>query len=91
MTETVTITVHVCSVCGDHSREVAETDSDIDDGHVYSYYIEDKGLVLAPCETCGILACRSCMDDGYCCDRRAEIESEGLPERALLGQQGLFE
>ena len=88
MTETTTISVHICSVCGDHSREVAETYPDIDDGHVHAYYVE--GIVLAPCTTCGLLACRSCIDDGFCCERRANIEMEGLPERVEAGQQGLF-
>ncbi|HUV64217.1 MAG TPA: hypothetical protein VMW24_09975 [Sedimentisphaerales bacterium] len=80
MTETTTISVHVCDVCGEHATE--------EQGE-FGYYVE--GIVLAPCETCGILACRSCTDDGDCCERRATIECEGLPERVLLGQQGLFE
>jgi len=39
-------------------------------------------------DTCGLLVCHSCMDDGYCCDRRAEIETEGKPKP---GQQVMFE
>ena len=80
MTETTTISVHCCAVCGTHAAE--------EQGEC-GYYVE--GIVLAPCETCRLVVCRSCMDDRDCCDRRGAIESEGLPERALLGQQGLFE
>jgi len=83
MTETTTISVHVCDVCGEHAAEGQASQSP------RGYYVE--GFVLAPCETCGLLACHSCADDGHCCERRAEIESEGLPKRARAGQIGLCE
>jgi len=90
MTETTTISVHICSVCGDHAKEELETWENGVPDQVHQYYV--AGIVLQKCDTCGLLACHSCMDDGYCCDRRAEIEMEGKPERAVLGrQQGLFE
>ena len=76
MPETVTITVHCCEVCGDHAEEVVYDDA----------YCLD-GMYLKPCEMCGILACWSCLSDGHCCDRRADIEMEGKPHR---GQQELF-
>jgi len=47
-----------------------------------------EGIYLRTCDTCGLLVCESCRNDRYCCDRRADIESEGLPQR---GQGKLFD
>ena len=77
MTDTVTITVHCCEVCGDHAEEVIDSDG--------TCFVE--GIHLRKCDTCGLLACWSCLDDGDCCDRRADIEIEGLPK---AGQMVLF-
>ena len=78
------IAVHFCEVCGAHVHEEAETYPDLDDGHVHSWYVE--GLSLQPCDTCRLIVCASCRDDGFCCDRRAAIEMEGLPERPNTGE-----
>ena len=79
----ITLTFHTCEVCGAHAHEEAETYPDLDDGHVHSWYVE--GLSLQPCDTCRLIVCASCLDDGFCCDRRAEIEGQ-MP----LGQLELF-
>jgi len=72
------IFLHTCEVCGDHAREeLCGPDS---------YRVE--GFYLSKCRHCGLLACMSCMHDCFCCQRRAEIESEGLPK---AGQMDLFE
>ena len=82
------IAVHFCEVCGDYAEE--KPDQWPIEGKVCKrYYIEV--LVLRSCDTCGLLACMSCRDDGFCCDRRAAIEMEGLPERPKAGEMGLFE
>ena len=72
------IAVHFCEVCGEHAHE--------EQGVGTSYYIE--GIALGTCDTCGLLMCVSCYNDGFCCDRRAEIEMEGRPKAR---QMGLFE
>ena len=77
MKATATIQVHCCSVCGDHAEEVIDDDGDC--------FVE--GLHLRKCDTCKLLACWSCLSDGYCCDRRAELETEGIPK---AGQMPLF-
>jgi len=78
MTDTVTITVHCCEVCGDHAEEVIDSDG--------TCFVE--GIHLRKCDTCGLLVCESCRNDRYCCDRRAEIETEGMPK---AGQMTLFQ
>ncbi|HUV67762.1 MAG TPA: hypothetical protein VMW24_27980 [Sedimentisphaerales bacterium] len=78
------IFLHTCKVCGDHAREELETWENGVPDQVHQYYVD--AIVLAPCETCGLVVCCSCMDDGYCCERRAEIEGQ-MP----LGQMDLFE
>ena len=83
------IAVHCCDVCGDHARERIETWNGMDEdlpAPLVAYNVEP--LYLSKCGTCGMLACESCKDDGFCCDRRAEIEMEGRPK---AGQMGLFE
>ena len=78
------IAVHFCEVCGDHAREEFETWENGVPDQVYSYCAQ--GICLRKCDTCGLLACVSCLDDGFCCDRRAAIEMEGLPERPNTGE-----
>ena len=78
MNNLVWMGVHQCECCGDHAEEVID-----DDG---SCFVE--GIYLRTCDTCGLLVCESCRNDRYCCDRRAEIESEGKPQR---GQGKLFD
>ena len=83
---TVTIEVHFCDVCGAIAKEEIETWENGVPDQVHSYYVQ--GIVLTQCETCGLLACESCRDDSWCCDRRAEIENEGRPK---AGQQEMFD
>ena len=77
-TTLIWVAVHQCEVCGDHAEEVIDSDG--------SCFVE--GIYLRKCDTCKLLACWSCLSDGHCCDRRAEIESEGKPPR---GQGKLFD
>ena len=87
MNDTATIQVTACSVCGSHAME---SDYDSTPQPRTTGQIGQVGMFMpfmAVCSECGLLACFSCLSDGACCDRRAEIEMEGLPK---AGQQVLF-
>jgi hypothetical protein len=88
MSDTTTITVHCCEVCGDHAEEKYY---DATPKPRTTHQIGQTGIFvpfMAVCPSCGLLACWSCLSDGHCCDRRAEIEREGMPK---VGQMRLFD
>ena len=85
-TTLIWIAVHQCEVCGDHAKEHWDQWLGYPNKPCKRSYVDS--IVLRTCDTCGLLACHIWMDDGYCCDRRAEIESEGKPQR---GQGTLFD
>ena len=87
------IAVHACEVCDDHAHEEEEHKL------VYAAYGPRKkcirtisyfaeAIALERCDDCGILVCESCRDNGWCCERRCEIEPEGRPQ---AGQMVLFD
>lgn len=83
------IHVPTCPVCGDHARA-----EDFDAALMRptsTAQIGDKGIFvpfLSRCQECGTTACYSCLGDGVCCARQAEIASIGVPK---AGQKGLFD
>ena len=88
MKATATIQVTACAVCGSHATE---SDYDSTPQPRNASQIGQVGMFvpfMAVCPECGLLVCFSCLSDGYCCDRRAEIETEGKPKP---GQQVMFE
>jgi len=81
---TMSIEVHFCQACGDHGREeVQEWGGKT--RLLYSY--DGDEFCLRKCDTCGLLACESCISERDCCDRRADFENEGRPK---AGQQEMF-
>jgi len=87
MKATATIEVTACAACGSHATE---SDYDSTPEPLNANQIGQVGMFvpfMAVCSECGLLACFSCLSDGACCDRRAEIEMEGLPK---AGQMALF-
>jgi len=93
MKSTTTIHVHCCEVCGDHATEEDYTCVDTDPLYGLSIRPEVKNLVghrgifvpfMARCPDCGLLACYSCLEEGFCCERKVDVEAHS-------GQKGLFE
>jgi hypothetical protein len=80
MNDTATIQVTLCAVCGSHATE---SDYDSTPQPRTTGQIGQVGMFvpfMAKCPLCGLLACFSCLSNGWCCERA----NEG-------GQMALFE